>query len=92
LAGGESTAIHFEINTGYCVGSGKPRIDHVRVVEAAKTVLMTVFVNFPDLPQSGACAGVGYALDGTVHLKSPLGHRFLLDGSRNPPKAQERLP
>lgn len=76
--------VRISSEVGYCIGSEKPRIKAVHVVEKAQRVLLTAMLTVVKVGRGG-CAGVSLGVQKVVRLERPLGGRALYDGSLSPP-------
>jgi len=73
--------------TGYCVGTRKPRIEMAHVVERrTKSIITAMLKVFPPPRRPEICAGVELIVYKTVWLSHGVGSRELYDGSVRPPR------
>jgi hypothetical protein len=76
------------VSTGYCVGKPKPRIDRVTKTWHLESVVITVFLRYPEVHwgKSEACGDVGLGIGKQIRFGRSLSHRAIYDGSTSPPQ------
>jgi hypothetical protein len=81
-------ALTLGVLTGYCVGKPKPRIDHVTKTWHLKSVVITVFLRYPEVHfgKHEACGDVGLGMSRQIKFGRSIRHRALFDGSTSPPQ------
>jgi hypothetical protein len=84
----------FVVVTGYCGGKPEPSIDHITKIWHPRSLVMTVFLRFPEVhfAENEACAGVGLGISRQLRFKRSISHRVIYDGSTSPPRRRWRPP
>jgi hypothetical protein len=74
------------ISTGYCVGKPKPIIDRVAKAWHRRSVIITVFLRYPEVHwgKNEACGGVGLGIGKQIRFSRSISHRAVYDGSTSP--------
>jgi len=80
------------LSTGYCVGKPKPRIDRVTKTWHPKSVVITVFLRYPEVHwgKNEACRGVGLGIGMQIRFGRSISHRAIYDGGTSPPERRWR--
>ncbi|HEY2335660.1 MAG TPA: hypothetical protein VGH58_11730 [Solirubrobacterales bacterium] len=76
------------ISTGYCVGKPKPRLDRITKTWRRKSVVITVFLRFPEVHfgKNEGCGDVGLGMSKQIKFGRSIRHRAIYDGSTSPPQ------
>jgi len=74
--------------TGYCVGKPKPHIDRVTKTWHLKSVVITVFLRYPEVHfgKHEGCGDVGLGMSKQIKFGRSIRRRALYDGSTSPPQ------
>jgi hypothetical protein len=72
--------VRIQVEGGYCLGQGRPKLDHMTVDEEEGRILVTTYLR--QAPFAGkSCEGLGLLVPATIHLEAPLGSRSIFDTS-----------